>query len=83
MTDSHTSMNCQELVQVVTDYLEGKLSEPDRLRFERHLSSCIGCTHYLEQMRQTIRLVGNLREERLTPRQRDELLTLFHDWKNA
>ena len=50
-------MRCQELVELVTDYLEGALSPEDRARFEVHLSECEGCRAYLEQMRMTVRLV--------------------------
>lgn len=73
-------MTCQELVELVTEYLEGTLPADVRARMERHLSGCDGCTHYLEQMRQTIRLMGQVREESLTPAQRDDLLRLFRDW---
>ena len=76
-------LSCKEVVELVTDYLEGALPEDVRLQMERHLAGCDGCTHYLEQMRQTIRLTGELREESLTPQQRADLLRLFGDWKQA
>jgi anti-sigma factor RsiW len=76
-----TVMTCKELVELVTDYLEGTLPADARTRMEQHLSGCDGCTNYLEQMRQTIRLTGKVREENLTRAQRDDLLRLFHDWK--
>jgi len=76
-------MTCKELVELVTEYLEGTLPNDTRRRMEDHLSRCDGCTHYLEQMRQTIHLTGQVREESLTPQQRDELLRLFHDWKKS
>ncbi len=68
------------MVQLVTAYLEDGLSPRDRRRFERHLRGCDGCTTYLEQMRETIRLAGGLREDDLQPRVRDELLAAFRDW---
>lgn len=76
-----SEMTCKELVEVVTDYLEGTLPEDMRTRMERHLSGCDGCTNYLEQMRQTIRLTGHVLEENLSPAQREDLLRLFRDWK--
>ncbi len=76
-------LSCKEVVELVTHYLEGTLPEQIRLQMERHLAGCDGCTNYLEQMRQTIRLTGALREESLTPKQRAELLDLFRDWKQA
>ena len=50
-------MSCQELVELVTDYLEGSLSEDDRARFDEHLAECAGCRAYLAQMRSTLRVV--------------------------
>jgi predicted anti-sigma-YlaC factor YlaD len=76
-------MTCKELVELVTDYLEGTLAEDARLKMEDHLSRCDGCTNYLEQMRQTIRLTGQVREENLTTQQREDLFKLFHGWKKS
>lgn len=76
-------MTCKELVELVTEYLEGTLPKDTRQIMENHLSGCDGCTHYLEQMRQTIQLMGQVREENLTARQRDDLLRLFRDWKKS
>ncbi len=76
-------MTCKELVELVTDYLEGTLPQDVRTRMEHHLSACDGCTNYLEQMRQAIRLTGKLREERLSSQERDDLMRLFGDWKKA
>ena len=76
-------MTCKELVELVTDYLEGKLPNEVRLQLEEHLSGCKGCTNYIEQMRETIRLTGCLREENLSAQQKDELLDLFRDWKKS
>ncbi len=74
-------MSCRELIEVITDYLEGALPASERARFEAHLSGCDGCTSYLEQMRQTIRLTGELAEEHLDPEAKTELLAAFRDWK--
>jgi predicted anti-sigma-YlaC factor YlaD len=76
-------MTCKELVELVTEYLEGTLPEDLRLGMEQHLSGCSGCTNYLEQMRQTIRLTGQLKEENLSEQQKDDLLSLFRDWKKT
>ena len=75
-------MSCRELVRLITDYLEGGLSRRDRSRFERHLRDCDGCTTYVEQMRETVRLAGALSEDDLAPQARDELLEVFRDWKS-
>jgi len=76
-------LNCNELVELVTDYLEGSLSEEDRRRFDEHLGSCGGCTNYVEQFRETIRLTGKLRADDLEPEARDALLAQFRDWKTT
>ena len=76
-------LSCRELVELVTDYLEGALDRRTRRRFEHHISGCPHCTEYLEQIRETIRLTGRLSEEELDPRARDELLAAFRTWKTA
>ena len=81
MSETHPpEMLCRELVEVVTDYLEYRLSPRDRARFEAHLAECEYCETYLEQMRQTIRALGRLPEESLSVDARDGLLTAFRDW---
>ena len=82
MTDN-TDLTCRELVELVTDYLEGLLSARRRARFEEHLAKCIGCRNYLAQMRQTIKLAGQLTEESIAPQARDDLLGVFRNWKKA
>ena len=73
---------CQEVVEVVTDYLEGALSPADRRRFEVHLAGCPHCTEYLAQMRETISLTGRLEPEDLTPQMRDEFTDLYRRWRS-
>jgi anti-sigma factor RsiW len=75
-------MPCQELVEVITEYLESALGDRDRRRFEAHLAECEPCRDYLEQFRQTIALAGRVEPERLPPRTRDELLAAFRDWRH-
>jgi anti-sigma factor RsiW len=86
MTDSGSSpheLTCQELVELVTGYLEGALSEDVRRQFEEHIAVCPPCRTHLKQMRETIRVLGTLTEESIPPRARDELLHAFRDWKRA
>jgi anti-sigma factor RsiW len=68
---------CQQVVELVTDYLEGALSRADRRRFDRHLRGCPNCTNYLEQMRITIAATGALRPEDLSPEAEQEFTELF------
>lgn len=74
-------MTCQELVELVTMYIEMMLSSEERRRFETHLIGCQGCMNYLNQMRDTIHAVGTLREDGIPPETRDRLLDAFRDWK--
>jgi len=76
-------ITCQELVELVTDYLDGALSTGQRARFEAHLSTCPGCEDYLQQMRLTISATGRLTEDSLEPNTRVALLALFRDWKRG
>jgi anti-sigma factor RsiW len=76
-------MTCQELVELVTEYLEGALMHDERARFEEHLATCRHCTAYVRQMRTTISVVGRLSEEQLSIREREQLLTVFREWKRA
>lgn len=73
-------MPCQELVELVTDYVENRLSPLDRARFETHLAQCAACGTYLEQYRQTIRALGRLPEESLSTEAREALLAAFRGW---
>jgi anti-sigma factor RsiW len=76
-------LSCQELVELVTDYLEGSLEPDTGARFEAHLKVCEGCAAYLEQVRATVRLLGVLPEEALSPDVRDQLLESFRGWRAA
>jgi anti-sigma factor RsiW len=76
-------LSCQELVELVTDYLEGALSDEARLRFEDHIGRCGACTIYLEQMRETISLLGHLPPDALSPQAEAELLEAFRGWRPA
>ncbi len=74
-------MTCQELVELVTMYLEMTLSPEETRRFETHLTICQGCINYLDQMRTTIRTTGALCEDGIPPEVQARLLEAFRDWK--
>ena len=74
-------MACQELVELVTAYLDGSLSRSDRRRFRAHIGECDHCTAYVEQMRLVIEATGSLSEDDLEPTAREELLEAFRGWK--
>jgi len=71
---------CNQLVELITDYLEGSLPPSERARFDAHLEQCEGCRIYLEQMRQTVAAVGALREESIPPPTMDQLMWAFRAW---
>jgi anti-sigma factor RsiW len=72
---------CQEMVELITDYLEGSLPRAQRRRFEAHIAGCEHCTEYLEQMRTTILISGRLRTDDLTPAMREEFSALYQRWR--
>jgi anti-sigma factor (TIGR02949 family) len=74
-------LDCRDVVEVVTDYLEGEMAPDDRRRFDRHLALCEGCQDYLEQMRTVIRLAGRPTVEAVPPETMAGLLRAFRDWR--
>ncbi|MGH2921244.1 MAG: anti-sigma factor family protein [Gaiellaceae bacterium] len=76
-------LTCQELVELVTDYLEGRLPPRDQMRLEEHLLVCEGCTVYIDQMRETIRLTGALETQDVPAEIEEELLRAFRGWKTS
>jgi len=72
---------CQQVVEMVTDYLEGALSRSERRRLEAHLAGCEHCAEYLRQIRVTIRLTGRVRSEDLTPEMSEELTDIYRRWR--
>jgi predicted anti-sigma-YlaC factor YlaD len=76
-------LTCRELVEIVTDYLEGALPPEEYVRFEKHLVMCDGCAIYVDQLRETIRLTGMLKEEQVPEDARDALLEAFRGWKTG
>jgi anti-sigma factor RsiW len=77
------AISCAEVVALVTDYLEDRLSWRERLRFRRHLGDCEGCTAYLAQMKQVIDTLGHLPQEAIPQRALDELIVAFRDFHRA
>ena len=80
----NTEYSCQEMIEVVTNYLDDALPPEEQQRFERHLSYCNGCNTYVDQIRETIRQTGTVpREESLPPALRDEIVAQFRNWKRG
>jgi anti-sigma factor RsiW len=68
---------CRQVVELVTDYLDGDLPEPLRAAVERHLALCPPCVTYVEQMRVTAASLPGVSVENITPAAREELLAAF------
>jgi anti-sigma factor RsiW len=82
-TPEKTDLTCRELVELVTDYIEGALPANDRLDFERHLVWCSWCRDYVDQMRMTIDVVGRPDDAEPASPLREQLLDAFRDWKRT
>ncbi|MBA3690179.1 MAG: zf-HC2 domain-containing protein [Actinobacteria bacterium] len=78
-----SNLTCREVVELVTDYLEGALDVADRVRFEEHLEECEGCQNYLDQVRTTIRVTGMLDEDLIPAEQLQALTHAFRNWRLA
>jgi anti-sigma factor RsiW len=74
-------LECREVVEVVTDYLEGAMPPGERLRFDHHLALCEGCQAYLEQLRTVIRVAGRPAVDAVPPETMAGLLRAFRDWR--
>ncbi|QES46995.1 anti-sigma factor [Streptomyces venezuelae] len=74
-------MNCNDFVELVTEFLDGALSEDTEQRFIEHLAQCSGCENYLDQFRQTIAATGELTPEGISSDARQHLLSAFRDWQ--
>jgi predicted anti-sigma-YlaC factor YlaD len=77
---SERALTCREVIDLLSDYIEEALSRDDRRRVDEHLALCEGCTTYLEQMRETIKVTGMLTEEQIPEDQKMALLKAFRDW---
>ncbi len=76
-------MTCQELVELVTDYLEGALDRPDHMRFEEHLQGCPHCVDYVEQIKIVAGTLRGFDEMQLPDEMRDRLVAAFRGFKRA
>jgi predicted anti-sigma-YlaC factor YlaD len=75
-------MDCNELVELVTAYLDGALDAETRVRFDKHLAECDGCENYLQQFQTTVRTLGRVRDDELDPTFRNKLLDAFRDFRS-
>ena len=75
------AMECRELVELVTAYLDGSLDPTTRARFDMHLLDCDGCENYLQQFRETVRTLGRIGDDEFDPAFRNRLIDAFRDFR--
>ena len=80
MAESPLHVSCQEVVELVSDYLEQALPADEAAVFEQHLNFCEGCVVYVDQVRDTVAVVGELRPEDVPTDTKAKLLAAFRDW---
>jgi anti-sigma factor RsiW len=83
MSPAVEPISCQEIVELVTDYLEGALAPDVRARFEHHLTLCEGCVRYVEQIRMTVEAVGRIGEHDVPPETREVLVAVFREFTRS
>ena len=76
-------LRCQEVVELVTDFLEGALPPAARARFEQHLRACLHCADYLRQMRTVVGALGRVAAPAPDRRHREELVAAYRRWTAA
>lgn len=76
-------LSCQDITALVSDYMEGRLTFGQRVRFQLHLGICRGCRRYLAQMKQTVQLLGKMPDEPPPADVQAQLLAQFRTWKRS
>jgi anti-sigma factor RsiW len=79
---SRQALTCHEVIELLSNYIEGALSADEHHRVDEHLALCDGCATYLEQMREAIRLSGMVSEEQVPDDEKTALLAAFRDWRS-
>ncbi len=75
-------LSCQELTELLTDYLEGEISFADRVRFRMHQAMCPSCKLYVDQMKVTVDSLGAIPAPDLTPGVEEDLMQAFREWRS-
>ena len=78
-TERGLRVHCEQVVELITEYLEGRLDEETRLDVEAHLELCDPCVVYIEQMRETIATLGHVPMETLSDDAKSTLLDAFRN----
>ena len=83
MAESAEHISCQEVVELVTDYLDKALPADQAALFEQHINFCDGCIWYVEQIKATAEALGEVREEDVSPEAKDRLMAAFRNWRGS
>jgi hypothetical protein len=83
MAEHADHISCQEVVELVTEWIEAALPAEEATLFEQHLNFCDGCVWYVDQIRATVRAAGHVNEEDVPPETREKLLAAFRDWRRS
>ena len=75
-------LSCQELVELITEYLEDAMAQEERAAFEEHLAICPPCRGYLLEIRRTVEAAGRLRSDDIPAGAREQMLAVFRDWRS-
>jgi anti-sigma factor (TIGR02949 family) len=81
VTNPSEDLACADVVEILTDYLDGALVPAEAQRLERHLDGCPGCSEYLEQIRTLAGSLGGLSGDSIPPEMRARLLADFGDMR--
>jgi anti-sigma factor RsiW len=76
-----SALSCNEIVEMVTDYIEGDLDPPTVAALEEHLRVCPGCDRYVDQIRETVSTLGSITSDSLSPQAQSDLLDAFRTFK--
>lgn len=76
-------LTCREVVELMTEYLEGSMDSGDRLRFERHVAICPPCRGFMAQLRHTIAVSSDAPEDAISPDVREALVDTFRNWNKG
>ena len=79
---NHEALTCQEVVELVTEYLENAPLPEMPKQLEGHIDDCPGCATYLKQVRQTVVLLHQIARETAFPASLREMLRISN-WKRA
>ena len=83
MAEHAQHVSCRQVVDLVTEYLDGALNRDRAALFEQHLNFCDGCVTYVDQLRLTVATVGQVGEDDVPAEARERLVRAFRDWREA